>query len=132
SKGMSSFQAIGQITRTGRDPAGPSPEQTGPRGAEMDPKGDAMLFIALKVGKRTWLAWLLIVIFFIAGCARAHKPTVQKPIPQPPISHQDACSERTVFVGEMGNDEDVPRFRILLEKSLREEGFTVVPDRQQA
>ena len=86
-----------------------------------------MSLITLKVTKRLWITGILVVAFFIGGCAR-HK-VVMAPTP---IGHQDACSERTVFVGDMGNDENVPRFRILLEKSLREEGFTVLPDRQQA
>ena len=71
---------------------------------------------------RLSLSWFVVAVFFIAGCTTATKP----------ISNQDICSERTVFVGELGKDENVPRFRLLLEKSLRELGFTVVPDRQQA
>jgi hypothetical protein len=48
------------------------------------------------------------------------------------MTHRDVCSEQTVFIGDLGKDENVPLFRLLLGQSLRKVGFTEVLDRQQA
>jgi hypothetical protein len=70
------------------------------------------------------LSCFIVLAFFITGC---RTPTHTKP-----VIHRDVCSEQTVFVGDLGKDENVALFRILLGQSLRKFGFTVVLDRQQA
>jgi hypothetical protein len=78
-----------------------------------------------------WVGLIAATLALALAC-RSSPPPLELTTATKPISHQDACSERTVFVGDLGKDENTPRFRLLLEKSLRELGFTVVPDRQQA
>ena len=68
------------------------------------------------------LLWVLIVLALMTGCATVPETRVLESL----------CAERTVFVGGLGNDENEPRFRLLLEQSLRESGFSVVRSREKA